>query len=507
MKTRDLLGAAAAIFCAACAAACVGTIVDHHDPALGDDDTMPGTPDSAVPMGTPDANLPIIDGAIIPPTPDATPEQTHDVQPRLIAGGGVADAPIGGELNVHVIDARTGAPLSGASVRVGDAAASTPLTGTTDGSGLAVLTSGGLAGKQTVTASASGHAAATWIGVGGANVTVALAPTAAPPTATVTGNINGWDSLPAPPSFNDYNLAIVLYTFLDDLNAAENSIPQPTANGTPTNTCLRTAISNSCAWKMTARVGQQLHYAVIVRGNTRGTTNNQADDTYTLLGYAVGAATTLTPGQNLSNETLTMISAGAMTGLQVSFASAPSGLSDVVAIPMIDLGARGRVMLPLPSVTPASTSLNIPGGGAFAGGTTEVVSMATPPGAPSTPFSLAFARDVGGTSASPGAFPAPPAGLSAGGGSYAFSPMAGASLHVATLTATGGATLYWSVVILDGTTSFNLPTLAQDPLPSGSLELHVTGTQVGSFAATDFAMPTVTANFTRAGGDSVTFAH
>jgi hypothetical protein len=494
------------------AVGCTGTIVDHHDRAVGgDDDSMDfdaaPAPDAA--PGNPDApELPPPVGAFVPPEPDAAPPaQTHDVTPRLIAGGGVADAPIAGELNVHVIDARSGAPVSGATVRLGDAAATNPLTGTTGADGLVVLTSPTLAGAQTVTASASGHAAATWIGVAGANVTIPVAVVTPPPSATASGTINGWSSLPAPPSFNDYNLALVLYSFLDDLNAPENSIAQPMANGTPTNSCLRTAISNSCAWKMNTRVGAQLHYAVIVRGNTHGTTNDTSDDTFTLLGYAAGAALTMNAGQSLSGETLNMISAGAMTGLQVTFASAPSGLGDVVAIPMINLGAQGRVVLPLPQVKPTATSAMLPTGGAFAGGTTQVVSMATPPGAANVPFSLAFARQVSGASASPGSFPAPPAGLSAGGGHYAFTPMTGASMHVATLTATGGAVLYWSIVILDDTTSFNLPALATDPLPTGTLEMHVTGTQVDGFDATAFDMPTVTATFTHAAGDQKTFSH
>jgi hypothetical protein len=508
--------------------ACTGTIVDHRGSAVGDDadddgddtsladaplgtpetpDAAPGTPDAA--PGIPDAAAPIADGAVVPPEPDAAPGPAHDVQPHLIAGGGVAHAPVGGELYVYVGEARTGAPVAGASVRLGDAAASSVLSGTTDASGLVVLTSATLAGAQTVTASATGHAAATWIGVRGANVTLPLAPTAAPPSATVSGSITGWSSLPAPASFNDYNLAIVLYSFLDDLNAPENSIKQPVANNTPTNSCIRTIISDSCAWKMNTRTGAQLHYAVIVRGNTRGTTNDTSDDTFSLLGYAVGSAVTMTAGQTMNGEALSMVSAGSLTGLQVSFASAPSGLGDVVAIPMLDLAGVGRVVIPLPQVTPAAASAMLPSGGVLAGAVTQVLGSATPPGAANAPFSIGFARSSSGGAASTGAFPAPPTGLSAGGNHYGFTGVAGASLHTLDLNApaASGGALYWSVVVLDDTRSFNLPALAVDPLPAGTLELHVSGKQVDGFDSAAFDMPRVTSTFTHAAGDQVTFQH
>jgi predicted secreted protein len=43
----------------------------------------------------------------------------NDVDPRVIAGGGVGDGEIDGELNVYVIDTSTDAPIAGAMVQVG----------------------------------------------------------------------------------------------------------------------------------------------------------------------------------------------------------------------------------------------------------------------------------------------------------------------------------------------------------------------------------------------------
>ncbi len=438
-----------------------------------------------------------------------TPPMPNDVTPKLIAGGGVDDAPVGGELNVHVIDARTGVAIAGAAVRVGGASATAPITGTTSAAGLVELTDAALSGKQTVTASAAGYAPATWIGVNGANVTLPLAPTSAVPQATVAGTITGWGTLPGVSlgQADEYNLAVVLYTFLDDLNAPENQIPPPMDGASPANICLKTAVADDCSWRMNARTGAQLHYAVIVRGNTNGTNEDLSDDTYTLLGYAVGTPTTLAAGQNVASEALALVSAGAMTGLQVTFASAPGGLGEVVAIPMLDLAASGRVVLPLPAVTPAAASAMVPAAqGAFGGGVLEVVAIASPPGADEFPFSTTFARQVAGGTAALGAFPAPPTGLAAASGTYSFSAVAGASLHFATFSGADGRSR-WNVVVLDGTTSFTLPALSPDPLPSGALELQISGSEVPGFNKEDFTIPAVTSAFTRASGDAVTFTH
>src|SRR5262249_22551653 len=77
---------------------------------------------------------------------------------KLIATGGVSDAPLGGELHVYVVEQSSSTPIANAAVRV---ETSTPLTGMTDATGLASFTDGGLTNKVTVTATAPGHAAAT----------------------------------------------------------------------------------------------------------------------------------------------------------------------------------------------------------------------------------------------------------------------------------------------------------------------------------------------------------
>src|SRR5688572_6109061 len=91
----------------------------------------------------------------------------HVENPQPAEGGGVAGGSIRGELNVFVLD-DDDAPIAGASVRVGGATDAEPLVGTTGANGLVTFSDDGLAGKQTITASASGRTPSTIIGANGA---------------------------------------------------------------------------------------------------------------------------------------------------------------------------------------------------------------------------------------------------------------------------------------------------------------------------------------------------
>jgi Carboxypeptidase regulatory-like domain len=421
-----------------------------------------------------------------PGGPDAAPGT-----PVLVAGGGVTGGAIDGSVAVYVIDDAGGAPIAGAQVRIGAADAASPLEATTDGDGLARFSDPGLTGPQTVTATASGHAATTWIGVAGASATLPL--TARPrvtPTAHVTGTIAGWDSLPGP-SFGHYTLAVVLSSFTHDVSSPDNNLAQPTdGSGAPLDTCLDDGSTSTCAWQLTTRTGRQLHNAVIVDGDSK-LTSDTSDDTYTLIGYAVGSSMTLTAGQEVSGESLTMVPGGQLTQLTVSLPSAPSGLGDVVAIPMLDLGADGELVFPLPTVTPGNPTTKVISPSGQLTGSYDLVALATPPGAATVPYSTVVARGValGGATVDP--WLAAPTQLSAGGGSYGFSPPGGAALAYATFTAAGGQ-VAWNVAVLDGTISFQLPALSPDPLGTGSVTLAVTAADIpgfdpGHFAALDLA--------------------
>ncbi|MCB9571785.1 MAG: hypothetical protein H6709_06800 [Kofleriaceae bacterium] len=433
---------------------------------------------------------------------DASPDAGGNDGTTPIPGGGAVMAPVAGAVKVFVVEAGSATPIAGATVRVGAADAATPLTATTDGAGLAAFADDGLAGPQTITAVAAGHTAVTWIGVAGSAVTIPLdRQPAATPSAHATGTIAGWDALPTP-SFGHYTLAVVLYTFTDDVAAPENHLAQATSNGAPLDTCVRTA-SEACAWQLVTRVGPQRHVAVIVDGDAHLTPDDTSDDTYTLIGYAIGPSVTMTAGQQLTGETLTMIG-GTLTPLTVSFPAAPAGLGEVVAIPMLDLGADGRVVFPLPTVTPGHTGTQVlPPTGDYAG-TYHLVTLANPAGA-AAPYSSSFADDVavGGTVAAP-AWLAPPSGLTGAGRAGSFTSPTGASVAYATLRR-GDGTVVWSVALLDGASAFTLPTLAPDPLGSAGLTMAVTAADLAGFDPGDFRVLDLTTTRRRASGAERSF--
>jgi hypothetical protein len=415
-----------------------------------------------------------------------------------IAGGGVTGAPIDGALDVYVVEPGGEVPIAGAEVHVG------ALSAVADADGHVAFADASLTGAQTVTATAAGRTAATWFGVDGASVTLPLAPQPLDtPSAHVTGTIAGWDDLPTP-SFDHYNLGLVLYTFTDDIAAPENRLTQPTdGNGAPLDTCLMTAVSNSCDWEMVARVGQQRHFAIIVDGDTNGTTSDSTDDTYTLIGYAISPSMTLTDGQQVSGETLTMIDA-TLSPLTVSFPAAPGGLGNVVAIPTLDLGDDGRFVFPLPTLSPGHlTTQVLPPTGEFAGNY-DLVALATPVGA-AVPYSTTFQNDIslGGTSTFPAWLPLP-ASLTAGGRSFSFTSPDGASIDFATFTRADG-TAVWNVSVLDGASSFELPALTPDPLGTAPLTFTVASAEVPGFDPTDFRVLDLPGALHRAAGASTAF--
>jgi hypothetical protein len=416
-------------------------------------------------------------------------DDTSGVDPKVITGGGVTNAPLDGTLHVHVVEVDTATPIAGATVLVGGT------TKMTDAAGLATFT--GVTDPQTVTASATGHAATTWVGVDGANVTLPLDPShRTVPTAHVAGTIAGWNNLPAPP-FGHYTLGLVLYSFLDDPAAPENTIAQPMNGTTPLNTCLNTGLSNSCAWQMNTRIGLQVHSAVIVEGDPHGTNSDLSDDTYQLVGYAVGQPMTLSAGQQVASESLAMHS-GTMP-LAVTFPAPASGLGRVLAIPELALGDAGRMVFPLPGLSPALTTAQVPSPTGALAGHYEVVALATPSATATTPFSTAFVHNVTGTATIP-TWLAPPT-ISAGA---TISVTGGGNFHTAQLTRNGDT--LWNITVLDSTTSVTLPAVTPDPLGAGPADLAVSAAEAPGFDPTSFDVPATKKALIRAAGAKATFS-
>lgn len=413
------------------------------------------------------------------------------VDPKLISGGGVSDGPIDGVMHVHVIEQDSNRPIAGAVV-------TTPSgIGITDASGRVTFID--VSGPQTVTATATDRAAATWFGVAGANVTLPLQSSRPIPMARVSGTIAGWGGLPAP-ALDHYTLGVVTYSFLEDPTSPENAIPQPMNGTTPLFACIRSSLGgNTCDWQINARVGKQLHTAVIVDGDTRGTTNT-ADDTYTLIGYAAGDVMTLTEGQQVTGESLAMI-AGTQP-FSVIFPAAAPGLANAVAIPELQLAdGSGRIVFPLPTLTAANPSTQILASSGRFAGTYEVVALATPNATAKAPFSTSFVHNVSASPTLPG-WLAPPTGLTRGA-SYSFTAAAGATFHTAQIARAG--TPLWNITILDSSTTFTLPTLSPDPLAGGGGTLSLTAADVPAFDPKAFDLPSLKTRLSRASGAELSF--
>ncbi len=434
------------------------------------------------------------DGAIDAPASDGV------LPPIRIPGGGVASAPIDGVVNVYVVEPATATPIAGAAVHLGGAGGALQLDATTDADGLAVYRDAGLAGPQTVTVTAGGRTAATWIGVAGGNVTIPLAPRVTP-SARVTGTIAGWSNLPAP-SFGHYTLAVITASFSRNFGGPENRLPQATSGGAPVNTCVNSGSGGACNWQLTARTGPQLHTAVIVDGDSQLTSSTD-DDTYTLIGYAVGSPMALTAGQQVTGESLAMVSGG-QTGFTARFPAAAPGLGRAIAIPMLDTGANGMVPFPLPTLTAGSPTTQVLTPAGALSGTYRLVGLATPNATAAAPFSSSFAAVTDLGSATLPAWLPPPTGVTSGGGMIGFTAPAGTSLAFANLSSGGSAA--WTITVLDGATSFRLPPITPDPLGGGAVTLDVTAAEAPGFTPTMFLIDDVTAALARASGASAAFS-
>jgi hypothetical protein len=422
----------------------------------------------------------------------------HNPDPRLIAGGGAGDGAIKGVLHVYVIDGLTSAPIVGATVQVENAGS--PLTATTDATGLATIEEGKLKGAQTVTATATSYAAATWVGADAANLTIPLEPNQAPTvkTAKASGTISGWDTRPDPGN-GHLLIAYVGYSYIQPFDAPENSIAQDTQTvaglSLPTNICYSLTLSNQnhkdCNFQLKTRLGKQALWAVVVDIDTKGTLD-RADDTYQIVDYAFLLGQEAAEGHTYTSLTLTPVGANALTQATVAFQAAPSGMTAVAGLPIVELGEQGMIVMSFAPFGPNNLDQKVPMlTGALASYKYDFLAEAKASATDDYPQATIWKHEqtLGGT-VDYGAWPAVPAALSATGGTYSFTGAASASLHTVKLVQSGtsGTTVAWNIALLDGSTSFTLPTLAQSPLPSGTLQMRAEALALTTFAADDFSV-------------------
>ena len=443
--------------------------------------------------------------------------------PRLIPGGGIGDGNITGYLNVFVIDDETDAVVSSAAVRVGDSAATTACDALTDSTGIASFdpqSCPSLVGPVNVTVSATGYAPSTWIGANGRNLTVGVRSISAPAfgSATVYGTIAGWDDLPAP-AVNHQTLAIIGASQLPALGDRENDMAQGKrtvdvdVGGTlypidiDANLCARNALVNDCNWRLITRTGAQAHFAIIVDHDNRGTDDDDSDDTFTAIAWALKRNLSFGKGATASGEVLDIIRAADMQSLAASFASAPSGLDYVGALPTLELGAEGRIAIILPALDAISLMTRVPKTtGILADAHYDLIATARDAVDKAQPVTLRWLRNVdAATTVAVSGWLQPPTGLTVSSGTYSFTPAAGASLHGAELqTATGERR--WSITIFDGSTSFTLPGLSPDPLPLGSIGYAVSALRIPDVDLADVAFDELADRLTDIATDRITYS-
>jgi hypothetical protein len=435
---------------------------------------------------------------------------SNDVDPTLIPGGGVGSGSIDGEVNIFVIDSQTDQPIGGATVRLGEAGEAAPALGQTDSSGLITFTD--VSGPQVITVTASGHAASTWFGADGANVTIPLEPLmdVTVPMAHTEGTIAGWAGMAAPTTMNHYLAAGVFYSFTDDIGSPENEITQPNGTLGPANICLKVngLPDPGCNWQLNSRTGKQAHYALILEGDSKGTATDVSDDTYELIGFAVKTGIDLTAGMDVSGETLTPVAMADLTNISVSFPAAPAGLGTVIGVPVINLGDDGQILMILPQLTPTMVMSKVPAlTGDLAAASYDFFARATPAPMDDTPSSTTFLRnkDISATIDFPSWLPTP-SDVSAAQGTYSFGAVSGASIHTGEFTDSAGRPA-WNFSLLDGRTSFTLPTLTPDALPTGDVTLTVNAFTVPSFDPNDFSVDAILPTITAASDNSVMFTH
>jgi hypothetical protein len=446
--------------------------------------------------------------------------------PVLVPGGGIGGGAIDGYLNVYVIDEDTNAPVAGATLQVSGGMASA-CTGVSDSTGLVMLDSKscpGLRGAVTVTASATNYAPATWIGANGANMTMTIQATTrpTPDTATVSGTIAGWESLPVPPSGHQ-TLAAIAASQTTDLGDLANNIQQGMRNvsvgGTaltvsiPANACVKSTLVDDCNWQLIARTGPQAHFALIVDDDQNGTPNDSSDDIITPAGWALLTGLNLAANQTVANETLPAVAAADQQPFMAAFPALPAGMTYFTAFPMIELPAgMGRIPVVIPALGAKTTMTSVPKlngttTAGLAGGSYDLLAQAQATQTASEPASLDWMHGVNAAATvTLAAWLSPPTAITAQSGHYSFVPSTGATLHQAEFTDPTSGDRTWIVTIFDGSSTFTLPGLAPNPLTtsSGMDTLKVSALTVPGIDLTNFEVDDVKDKVTGIASDQIT---
>lgn len=374
---------------------------------------------------------------------------SNDVDPRVIAGGGIGDGEIDGELNVYVIDTQTDEPIANATVEVGGTEKET------DEHGLVVFED--VEGRQDVAVKADGYRMAAWLGVNGANVTVALTAlsTGAPDQATLAGTIDNWaQDLPQ----GHAKAALVLYSQSDRLGDDANNIQTPLMG----NICFGAL---ECRWSVATRAGSVTLAAAIVDRDGKGTPA-ETDDTNTIIGWAIKENITVEDGVNQSGMVLAPVEAGNMQEVTVDLGTPPAALTTVQSLVGIDINEHEVVQMPT-FLTADPTRVLAPKPAAFSsGGGYRLTAVAQTSMGDMGAQSIVLRQGVTGTALEAGEWLVPPTGISITRTGASFTPSEGALVHNVQWRDSSGDTIL-EILVLDGSTEIEIPALVS--LPSSGI--------------------------------------
>lgn len=396
----------------------------------------------------------------------------NDVDPRIIPGGGVGSGEIDGEINVHVIDSDTRAPIANATVAVGSK------EDTTDETGLVVVSD--IDGRQTVSVKASGYTSVVWADVNGANVTIPLSKldSTAPDQATLSGTIAGWEAISVPA--NHIKAAVVLYSQTDDLGDAANSIETP--NGT--NIC--GIVGNACNWTVASRTGAVTLIAAIVDRDTKSTPSPD-DDTQTIIGWAVKQGITVDKGVDQSGLVLDIVEGGNLEMVSVDYGAPPPGLTERGAVLGIELADDEVIQIPLFLVDEAATSALVPKRSVFgADATYRFTGIAQTAQMDMGAQSFVIVRGETGTTIAADRWLVPPTGVTATRTGATWERVADAKAHQITWEEADGDAVLQVTMFDASKVSFDVPAVVQLPT-SGALTATVAGFGA-DFDVNDFSL-------------------
>jgi len=378
---------------------------------------------------------------------------SNDVDPRVIAGGGVGDGEIDGEVNVFVIDGSTDVPITNATVEVGAKQLMT------DATGLAVFKD--VDGPQTITVKATSYRSTVWVGVNGANVTIPMPPTSGTPdSATLSGTISGWETLTVPNGH--LKGALVLYSWNNTLGSTANDIQTP--NGT--NLC----IGQTCNWTIESRTGSVTLLATIVDRDPKGNLD-PADDTQTIIGYAYKTGIIVENGVDQTGLALTQVEPGNLQTATIDKGMPPPALTELAYLVGIELSSNETAQIPT-FISTDPTNLLVPNRTVF--GTDamyRLTAVAQTASGGMGAQSIVLRQGLTVPTLAAGTWLNTPTGVTVTRTTASWTPVAGALVHsVAWADATGA--LLEITVWEDKRSSVEVPSLVALPA-TGTLTAHV----------------------------------